>query len=122
MSYRQVTDILNASLLMYFALNLVLSKSDNILMIISILITITLTLINFLHMLFTQLNILTTNHSRYIKQFNLFLFLIFLILIANSPLIIYSPFQFDTILFNQYLSNYLFLLILGISMIISKND
>ena len=122
MSYRQVTDILNASLLMYFALNLVLSKSDNILMIISILITITLTLINFLHMLFTQLNILTTNHSRYIKQFNLFLFLIFLILIANSPFIIYSPFQFDTILFNQYLSNYLFLLILGISMIISKND
>lgn len=122
MSFRQVTDILNASLSMYFALNLVLSKSDNILMIISILITITLTLINFLHMLFTQLNILTANHSRYIKQFNLFLYLIFLILIANSPLIIYSPFQFDTILFNQYLSNYLVLLILGISMIISKND
>ena len=122
MSFRQVTDILNASLSMYFALNLVLSKSDNILMIISILITITLTLINFLHMLFTQLNILTVNHSRYIKQFNLFLYLIFLILIANSPLIIYSPFQFDTILFNQYLSNYLVLLILGISMIISKND
>lgn len=122
MSFRQVTDILNASLSMYFALNLVLSESDNILMIISILITITLMLINFLHMLFTQLNILTVNHSRYIKQFNLFLFLIFLILIANSPLIIYSPFQFDTILFNQYLSNYLVLLILGISMIISKND
>jgi len=122
MSFRQVTDILNASLSMYFALNLVLSKSDNILMIISILITITLMLINSLHMLFTQLNILTVNHSRYIKQFNLFLYLIFLILIANSPLIIYSPFQFDTILFNQYLSNYLVLLILGISMIISKND
>lgn len=122
MSFRQVTDILNASLSMYFALNLVLSESDNILMIISILITITLMLINFFHMLFTQLNILTVNHSRYIKQFNLFLFLIFLILIANSPLIIYSPFQFDTILFNQYLSNYLILLILGISMIISKND
>ena len=122
MSFRQVTDILNASLSMYLALSLVLSKSDNILMIISILITITLTLINFLHMLFTQLNILTVNHSRYIKQFNLFLFLIFLILIANSPLIIYSPFQFDTILFNQYLSNYLVLLILGISMITSKND
>ncbi len=122
MSFRQVTDILNASLSMYFALNLVLSESDNILMIISILITITLMLINFFHMLFTQLNILTVNHSRYIKQFNLFLFLIFLILIANSPLIIYSPFQFDTILFNQYLSNYLVLLILGISMIISKND
>lgn len=122
MSFRQVTDILNASLSIYFALNLVLSESDNILMIISILITITLTLINFLHMLFTQLNILTVNHSRYIKQFNLFLYLIFLILIANSPLIIYSPFQFDTILFNQYLSNYLVLLILGISMIISKND
>ncbi len=122
MSFRQVTDILNASLSMYFALNLVLSESDNILMIISILITITLMLINFFHMLFTQLNILTVNHSRYIKQFNLFLFLIFLILIANSPLIIYSPFQFDTILFNQYLSNYLVLLILGISMITSKND
>lgn len=122
MSFRQVTDILNASLSMYLALNLVLSKSDNILMIISILITITLTLINFLHMLFTQLNILTTNHSRYIKQFNLFLFLTFLVLIANSPFIIYSPFQFDTILFNQYLSNYLVLLILGTSMIISKND
>lgn len=122
MSFRQVTDILNASLSIYVALNLVLSESDNILMIISILITITLTLINFLHMLFTQLNILTANHSRYIKQFNLFLYLIFLILIANSPLIIYSPFQFDTILFNQYLSNYLVLLILGISMIISKND
>lgn len=122
MSFRQVTDILNASLSMYFALNLVLSKSDNILMIISILITITLMLINFLHMLFTQLNILTENHSRYIKQINLFLFLIFLILIANSPLIIYSPFQFDIILFSQYLSNYLVLLILGISMIISKND
>jgi len=122
MSFRQVTDILNASLSIYFALNLVLSESDNILMIISILITITLMLINSLHMLFTQLNILTVNHSRYIKQFNLFLYLIFLILIANSPLIIYSPFQFDTILFNQYLSNYLILLILGISMIISKND
>lgn len=122
MSFRQVTDILNASLSIYFALNLVLSESDNILMIISILITITLMLINSLHMLFTQLNILTANHSRYIKQFNLFLYLIFLILIANSPLIIYSPFQFDTILFNQYLSNYLVLLILGISMIISKND
>lgn len=122
MSFRQVTDILNASLSMYFALNLVLSESDNILMIISILITITLMLINFFHMLFTQLNILTVNHSRYIKQFNLFLFLIFLILIVNSPLIIYSPFQFDTILFNQYLSNYLVLLILGISMITSKND
>ena len=122
MSFRQVTDILNASLSMYFALNLFLSKSDNILMIISILITITLTLINFLHMLFTQLNILTANHSRYIKQFNLFLFLIFIILIANYPFIMYSPFQFDTILFNQYLSNYLVLLILGISMIISKND
>ena len=122
MSFRQVTDILNASLSMYFALNLVVSESDNILMIISILITITLMLINFIHMLFTQLNILTVNHSRYIKQFNLFLFLIFLILIANSPLIIYSPFQFDTILFNQYFSNYLVLLILGISMIISKND
>lgn len=122
MSFRQVTDILNASLSMYFALNLVLSESDNILMIISILITITLTLINFLHMLFTQLNILTANHSRYIKQFNLVLFLTFLILIANSPFIIYSPFQFDTILFNQYLSNYLVLLILGTSMIISKND
>ena len=121
MSFRQVTDILNASLSMYLALNLVLSKSDNILMIISILITITLTLINFLHMLFTQLNILTANHSRDIKQFNFFLFLIFLILIANSPFI-YSPFQFDTILFNQYLSNYLILLILGISMMISKND
>ena len=62
MSFRQVTDILNASLSMYFALNLVLSESDNILMIISILITITLMLINFLHMLFTQLNILTVNH------------------------------------------------------------
>jgi len=122
MSFRQVTDILNASLSIYFALNLVLSESDNILMIISILITITLMLIYSLHMLFTQLNILTENHSRYIKQFNLFLYLIFLILIANSPLIIYSPFQFDTILFNQYLSNYLVLLILGISMIISKND
>lgn len=122
MSFRQVTDILNASLSIYFALNLVLSESDNILMIISILITITLTLINFLHMLFTQLNILTANHSKYIKQFNLFLFLIFIILIANSPFIMYSPFQFDTILFNQYLSNYLVLLILGISMIISKND
>ena len=122
MSFRQVTDILNASLSMYLALNLVLSKSDNILMIISILITITLMLINSLHMLFTQLNILTVNHSRYIKQFNLFLYLIFLILIANSPLIIYSPFQFDTILFNQYLSNYLVLFILGTSMIISKND
>jgi len=122
MSFRQVTDILNASLSIYFALNLVLSESDNILMIISILITITLMLINSLHMLFTQLNILTVNHSRYIKQFNLFFYLIFLILIANSPLIIYSPFQFDTILFNQYLSNYLVLLILGISMIISKND
>jgi len=122
MSFRQVIDILNASLSIYFALNLVLSESDNILMIISILITITLMLIYSLHMLFTQLNILTENHSRYIKQFNLFLYLIFLILIANSPLIIYSPFQFDTILFNQYLSNYLVLLILGISMIISKND
>ncbi len=122
MSFRQVTDILNASLSMYFALNLVLSESDNILMIISILITITLMLINFFHMLFTQLNILTVNHSRYIKQFNLVLFLTFLILIANSPFIIYSPFQFDTILFNQYLSNYLVLLILGISMITSKND
>ena len=122
MSFRQVTDILNASLSIYLALNLVLSKSDNILMIISILITITLTLINFLHMLFTQLNILTSNHSRYIKQFNLVLFLTFLILIANSPFIIYSPFQFDTILINQYLSNYLVLFILGTSMIISKND
>ena len=122
MSFRQVTDILNSSLSMYLALNLVLSKSDNILMIISIFITITLMLINFLHMLFSQLNILTVNHSRYIKQFNLFLFLIFLILIANSPFIIYSPFQFDTTLFNQYLSNYFVLLILGISILISKNE
>ena len=121
MSLRQVTDILNASLSIYFALNLVLSESDNILILISILITILLMLINFLHMLFTQLNILTVNHSRIIKLINLFLFLILNILIINSPMIINSPFQFDIILFNQYISNYLVLVFLGISMIISKN-
>ncbi len=121
MSLRQVTDILNASLSIYFALNLVLSESDNILILISILITISLMLINFLHMLFTQLNILTVNHSRYIKLINLFLFLILNIIIINSPMIINSPFQFDIIIFNQYISNYLVLVFLGISMIISKN-